>query len=501
MAQNDFLKSEKITISSNAGERRLVDPPVPGNMSAEEYQRLYNRFHYCQYFDVVDLRNRAVASLDKASIVVEKPGLFYRWQLSENIGFFDTILFTEAGRFSLLSIYKQLREKSQEFQKLSHHHGNQVSKVFFDNFKVDYSQPLENWFRTYFYSTFNHVIPFPAASMEEVEKTDVWKAISADAHTVMSGGRLDFKVKLAKEENVYENYILLQERYLPIVVAPTGHYHLYAPTKDLNFKRLEKLPSYSSVDTSIFWNAFFNAHNNLRVSYPNFQKAASASPICLVCFDVQTNTLVLSPDLIHEFHELVLKDFDKFFSGTLSTQLQKLKELIQTLKPANEFREIINKYFESRGFSSFKVTATYPADFIGFTTRAPFKAKDAVHHNQPTEDLGYYLNISYKDKPYLGPNFSKLPGYVFVRPDYSLVHSSWCQHVTRWSQDKDGVTDQEYKVWNILDWLTGPYAEKVDAKIDEAPFVFMGRLNKSKEKAKVLAQMRDNLARLAAETT
>jgi hypothetical protein len=105
----------------------------------------------------------------------------------------------------------------------------------------------------------------------------------------------------------------------------------------------------------------------------------------------------------------------------------------------------------------------------------------------------YMVTLAHKGQNMIGIN-STYSGYVAVADDdnFTMVQSAWCQRTTSWSKNIADVVDQRYNHWGIVEWFTGPFAERRQIHLDEAPLVFSG--NKHLDRAAKMQAIKDHFA-------
>jgi hypothetical protein len=152
-----------------------------------------------------------------------------------------------------------------------------------------------------------------------------------------------------------------------------------------------------------------------------------------------------------------------------------------------EYNAKLNAFFVEKGFPSFKCPYSYhiAKDIKWVETRVDTRQGTQRHEMVP----GYIISIQYQDKKIVGWNGSET-GFITCSDDdkMTVLETAWCQRVVGWSYT--AVTDQKYMSWALTDWLIGPFAEKIGMSFAEAPMIFAGKKQVSREtKASILAKL------------
>ena len=161
---------------------------------------------------------------------------------------------------------------------------------------------------------------------------------------------------------------------------------------------------------------------------------------------------------------------------------------IAELTSGDAFLERFNAYLKEKGLTSFSGVEAIPGEQYGKTYIFNWESDLGEYVN--TRDMGYYVIVKYNKSIVIGPR--KRCGFLFVKEEEGqirLVHSSWCQHISAWSE----MTDQGYAHWEISDWLSGPFAERAKLSVKEMPAVFMGNKIKKSVKVDALTALRGRL--------
>jgi hypothetical protein len=396
--------------------------------------------------------NQAEVTVDKMSLVVTKPGFYYRSHLSKRTErTWDTLVFTKPGRYSLMSLYKHVADLGW-----GQFYGGAITHPEITALGGNGDIAARSFLLT--------TIPAIEKSRAEFGETEYGKELLEKLKIMI------YNLNKIEEVELPEG-ILTIDGYVPLIST-------YKYDNDTD-KRTDKC--YAIIDGKFkkytpfkikkdhAWYLYNIFNNSLNRDYPNF--GDHATPLTVAFY--ADGQIVYSEELMDKLYEYFDENKDLFKTRVKSLKL--IKDYFSQPKPS-VFKEKFNRYMEDRKLGGFKANEVISGVMVGFWTKHDF---DEGHHQHVyTTDIGYYVNVSYNEEKILGPG-AKYGGWLFVTEDgdrIRLVHSAWCQHISAWSAYSASVTDQKYSVWCIADWLSGPWAERFKLEIKEAPAVFMGNV-------------------------
>lgn len=191
---------------------------------------------------------------------------------------------------------------------------------------------------------------------------------------------------------------------------------------------------------------------------------------------------------------------DKLFehlktNNLMEVVLSELKKIGVTKELENDIHSIryvedaMNNDFIKKGYQNFKVEITGRNMYVFSYTPAKYGNERVV--DVPIKEIGYEIIVTYKNKKILGAGSNEGGWVVASLKDGTpkMVHSAWCQRANRWGKES-GFVDQKYNHWDLVEWITSPYAEKIDLKIEEFPILYKGNTDYSKNaRAALLKQL------------
>ncbi len=441
----------------------------------------------------------AKASAVALSIEVLTPGLYKLDNLYEHsIGLFDTVLFLEPGTYSLTSIYKTAKESGEKFSNF---------RVFIPNEDFEKALTSVKLLNALKYSAFSRVLPVGVETLEEVHAHPVWKNIFQKIQT--EAGLLKEEVKEEVIENWADDLLKLNDRFIPVVAnfrSSGGYHHLPEFSRHEMFwinKENKPVDAFAHpfeggkhLNKSTYRSHLFGHLHQMIIQWcANGRGTHGATQTGFFAFhyDTVTHDFVLSQELEHQTHYLIKENLDNFKNCLGFPEAAAL----YAGRSGFEFRDALNAQFAERGFSKLKVTFAYPTVHKPYLQVRHYQNENGMReHIDEDWTQGFWIQVSYNGHPILG-NKSRQSGCVSVQDDgrMSLIESSWCQRVSKWSKHTAQVIDQHNKHWQIADWLVGPFAEQFGLHIDEAPFVYMGNhaKNTKQRKAEILEKLRQGL--------
>lgn len=415
------------------------------------------------------------------SIEVTTPGFYLLPNLKrKSEGRFTHIYFSETGVFSLVSLYKHMRENGDNFPD------GPLTKSILKKIDGKVEQ---------FKNNFSSILPYPITNLDDLNKDKVWKKISK---TIVAGILNDGEVIEEEESNEvsFEGIFLLYDRYIPFFVTAADGIYIVGedgtpklttgipglPTENKNSAHALVAAKLKTLLHS--HNAGYDYDNTLSLqgwSYGTF------------AYDTREHKLIWSPEIDDAICQQVKKNIDTYNKDIKG--FKAIRKLVENLPSAGAVVNATNRCLRDNGYPSFSVEFVAPVDFQQFYAYYDWEKR----REKSVQDniLSFYACINYKDKPFIGPN-GRHGGHVVILPNEDMskvrmVQSAWCQRVSSWSKNVEGKIDQRNNIWELGDWLGGPFAEKVGLILEEAPLVFFG--NKARDKKQdVLAKMQERLA-------
>ncbi len=421
--------------------------------------------------DEIRTQNLAQVKKVKQSLDVATPGFYLLPGLAKKTeGKFTHVFFAEPGKFSLVSIYKDVRAGLDTFKD-----GLLTGRL---RKKLDEKQLGS------FGNTFGLVFPLFTKNRTALErKTPSWKPIEK----VILAAIRDGKIPEKEEEVVDGDIFVIFDRFIPMLYDGVKAVTFLSPSK-VDAKGL--IPGLAKNKDE----AKSSAYCNEKVSelLRNMDNSGHTD-LLPFAYDPVKKQLVYSLEIGDVIHNWV-KDNAKKLKGDVSAGCIKLAKKVPSPKA---FFDAMNENLRRNGAPSFTAVKGVPGKFDASYSKHNFKNGGNDYGN--ASEYGYSVSVSFNDKPEIGQN-GRRAGSITVRTneelnEFILIMSSWCQRVTSWSKNVDGVVDQHYNIWPIADWLSGPYAEREGLEQKEVPLVFCG--NKARtSKRDVLADLRNRLANL-----
>ncbi len=393
----------------------------------------------------------AKAKRDKLSIVVETPGLYSLESLEEKSGgLFKNVFFAFAGKFSVVKINTMIEDERADAELIADVSETETVKKIIKELKI---------------------LPVGLSIKKFVEDPSM-KKIFQDLEKTLADKGVDLGKKVAKNsiEEIFKDSFKLDGKIVPIVKS--GLSYLLVDKDGATSDLFETIKVDNKNSSAYYLHGLLNGKFIDEVSF--------------IGLDVGSSSLIWAPEV------------DEWIYATAKSDNNGFKEKMKLLKKVGmstgEFIKKVNQYLgESKFASGFTVTSANP-----MMVQITYQEHDWVggagkNHNKSKP--GFNINVSYKGAPLIGTNGSQ-GGHAYARPNdkggFTLMQSSWCQRITSWSKNIAGVVDQLYDVWDLADWLSGPFAEKCDLKIIEAPIVFFGAKTKN-SKESVLEKMKQKL--------
>jgi len=457
------------------------------------------------------------ASREGMSIVVDEPGIYeLPSMIKKSAKNFRYVFFPEAGKFSLVRIYKYMRGTGQKF----------IGKgIYMDRLpkllscpKIDQENAHvttdNSELATIMQSEFKKVMPYGVETEAEIKKSAAFKAIQKEIKNfdfielpkrAVKKGRKVLEAAPEKADDKYAKYTVLHNRYIPVIVqaysVTSGDwgsqknyiYYLGANRKLVSATKFV-LPAIKGSDqlaVNLFIHLESHSHSMFAVGRPSFMKdnhtGSYEAVLHILAYDIETGAFVRSDQLAEEAHTLMqarLVENKKAYNAHTRELLSK--------EAGPVFKRKINDYLAARGFPGFKIT-----EAVGIRFKDSAQIHDWVKdkNSYGVGKMGTHFNIaiSYHGSNIVGVRGSQR-GYVVVFEDEDgnmrMQQSAWCQRVSKWTK-ATGRVDQKNGDWLLEDWLAGPFAERCNLQITEAPIVFFGNKSKKKDrKAAVLNKMR-----------
>lgn len=410
--------------------------------------RIFKNYENFGDYEDIFKNNLAKASYDALSIVVEKPGFFKHPKLLEKTDYnLKRIFFAEPGRYSLVSIYKQGREYN--FSK----------SIFSEDFKGEINR---NSFSA-LVDAFSGTLP-----IGDLTSSKAWRKFEKQI-IEFSNSRCDN----------FDNVFKLLDRYIPLIFIRNEE--LVTVNKDGSPENT------GNLIPGMHYNNEHHAREMVirKVADFKYRTSSSGNNVFIFAYDIIDERLVYSSDLASIIYDVIKDNVDKYI------EFDSLYKIVSTLPSPASFIKELNLNFIKMGAFGFTATAAFPGECTMSYVSHNYETEEGV---SVQEDIaGYKVDISYNGNPQVGSGGG---GWVWVRVNedfskFTLIQSSWCQRVSSWSKNKDEVVDQHYNIWDIADWLSGPYAEMM--KLNVEALVFKGN-RVSTRKSDVLDNLRAKLA-------
>lgn len=452
----------------------LGSPDYSGSRAATEHNRRRRNKEFAWEFFKVEREFQGDYIRDGQSVEVNTPGFVYDprfYEISNQR--YDTVFFFEVGRYSLRSIYNQLRRT--DF--------NLPNGIFGTQELMNALRGNEHFARIMHrfqeYSSLARAIPIRGASIDELMEDPLWKK--------NYDGILNFIKGNLPEEGVgsipkaLNEIIAIEDRYYPLFIASPyrNPRAVYGISKDMKFREINEL---SGMQAEYIMPIYSN--------YRNFVTYKEDTELRIAFYDLERGRVILSEALIEKTMRLYRENLEAL--TPLPADIENGRKILELMLPS-EFKEKINLYLKQRGLENFSVDVVIPSNHKG--AHNVFNWNTGYTKEVITSDLGYYCRVFYKDKLIIGGNASTGCEFLFVCEEgdrIRLVHSSWCQHISAWSQRSNYTgTDQLFSNWEISDWLSGPFAERAEIFVEEIPTIFFGNkaVDKPEKKRQILQEM------------
>ena len=449
----------------------------------------------------------AVARKEQMSVVVETPGVFVYDNMQKNTDF-RAILFTKPGKFSLLKIYKAFREgvaEGKDWANLGLATGS-MSDVADNISAKEYKKNSYD-----FMSALKGIMPFHDGTIEyNFENDKVWNELCAGLDIKLESNVVNKKEepKAAANDFAYEDhYMLINDRYVPVLI-PSYNADRWNEAPQIYYLDKDGYPKYYSKEVfpgakvseaSMQNNLSANLKSNLMMVHsPSYNqedyRGWYLGSLDILAFDIKTNTFIRSNDFFNIMWPILRGLKDKLLN------MKDFYGQLLDIDSPSVFLEELNAYFAKKGFA-FEATCAVPTWFHPAAETHDWTKGDHKYH-EGDECAVYNVSVTYKKEILVGAKSERTGrGGWFVlekdeNGDFIMVQSVWCQRVSKWTK-KTGTIDQKNKDWLVEDWLAGPYAEKWDLNVNEAPIIFCGNKmsKKATTKAAILNKLKANIAK------
>lgn len=383
---------------------------------------------------------RGVANKVKMSLVVDKPGIYNLEPIKKQTdGRFTSVYFPNPGKYSFVSIYKAARNAAEGIMLID----DEILAALGGNIPDSYSKAFKNVF-----------------VMGELVG-DSWNQMKDQIRLVIEGVEIDEPE--AEEERVsFEGVFMVNDRFIPCFRS--GGYDYIITGEDGSNKQLTSIPGLPSDDETRSKNYLKPIIDKSFVAYQNDPYGGSF--LAPFAYDTETHSVVTGIEITDAVWHLIKNNKGKFRAAVY-------KNVEQKLSPG-EMAEAIRTDFARNGAASFTITEFYPT--VTETSWTAYNPGDdeVTRVRHPC----YLMAVAFEGKPLIGNNGNQ-GGQIYVRFSEDdnrprLVWSSWCQRVSSWSKNVRGITDQKYDIWPLADWLSGPFAERCNLVMKEAPLLFCG---------------------------
>jgi hypothetical protein len=466
-----FNKSSYDYYVSNAGS----------NNGGGDYQDLYS---------IACRVPRAVVKLTGKTYIVESPGVYTSQNLNKKLGYqFSGIEFLEAGRYSSQALTKMVKE-AVEYKRqnglMPNTHGGLVRAVagWREAYVEERHAQLITGTTYPLYYIYSYTANYLPVRLTEGSALPQYRKDISD--------ELDKIYGLAVKPNVEEPVedpgpYLIGERYIPFIrFVGTNHRPLIlAPDVNFNMRYQNQMPGMKP--SSFLENDVVECHPAIR----SFDE--SSNQVIMFFYDTQEKNFVFDMYLDHimtmKIRELGIswfrenikpKNFDKPEGGTV------WEDAFFNQITGYEYAEKLTKYFAWRGFAS--VTCPYAYHIAKDIQWKEVNATTREYTQMRRQEAGFYISVNHKNNPFIGWD-GEHSGFITCKDDekMTVMETAWCQRVSGWSYAA-GLIDQKYLSWELVDWLVGPFAERVGAKFAESPMVFEGKKSVTKETKKSILQ-------------
>jgi len=416
--------------------------------------------------------NAAEVEIVGQSFIVAKPGFYKSINLKDRFKTFDTIFFTEAGTYSFVSVYDNIRSNGDAF-----------SQGIFG--PVD-SLVRNNTFNVYRVSSLNSCIPGRETSPDSLLENDFAQELLGTLIRLINVDPTDKPLLIHGKHKIYICSADRRNR-------AQSFKKIYILRGDLSSERSSFGGTYEYYGRNIprLRRLFLSdSQYGMQRFFPNFGKSTTGE------FSVffgnikkkKASYFYMNSVIYNAVIEFLIENKDQILEGINSKKIKKGMNNIAELTSGDAFLERFNAYLKEKGLTSFSGVEAIPGEQYGKTYIFNWESDLGEYVN--TRDMGYYVIVKYNKSIVIGPR--KRCGFLFVKEEEGqirLVHSSWCQHISAWSE----MTDQGYAHWEISDWLSGPFAERAKLNVKEMPAVFMGNKIKKSVKVDALTALRGRL--------
>lgn len=423
--------------------------------------------------DQIIQANLAQAARVKMSLQVDAPGFFLLPNLAKKTeSNFTHVFFPEPGKFSLVSIYKSIRDNADDFKE-----GVTTGRL---------RRKLDDKQNAFFLETFGKVFPFGIKNRTQLErKCPAWKPIEKSIVAAIRKG----VVPDAEKEKPREDGEIFKvfDRYIPILWDGRKAHVFLAENKIDSRGIIPGLEANKAPEKSGSYTVG-RAQSLAEKLEHNF--TVNLLPMG---YDPVKKLLVYSHDIAGVIHDWLVENA-KDFKGKVSDTALTIAKNVPNPK---RFFDALNENLRKNGAPAFSAVMGVPGRYEA--TYSKYNFKNGGGKYEYAKEYGYSVNVSFKGKPEIGVG-GRRAGSVTVRTnedltEFILIQSAWCQRVSSWSKNQLGVVDQHYNIWPFADWLSGPYAERENLVQEEVPLVFCG--NKARtSKRDVLKDLRNRLANL-----
>ena len=498
-----------VIASVSATKNDLKNGNGYGYHYSSNHWRTYQWYLQCYGYDIPDgissiwKSYAGDISREKLSLVVKTPGIHKIPSLNKKSdGKFSYVFFPEAGKFSIVRIYKYLKSDDG----IAHiDHGLCRGKLEeaiiaqpsnLTNINTDNSELVR-----ILKAELKLVLPY-MLDEKELVKNKTFKAI------IRKVKKADFikkkvinKKKAEIIEGDYSKYTVFQDQYIPIILTAHAHQaysengnHMHYMGSDGSFISADDfyLPNIEGDRSKAaqLYNKL-SSSNVLHLGSPSYVDTSYFGYynhlVDIIAYDIKNKTLIRSHQIARDAYP-ILKKYVSENPGKFEFEFVKLV----AQKSGEDFLEEANNYLKARGFGGFKVEF---ANAMHFHDSAQVQDWTNDSNEFGVGEWGYHYNvvISYNGKMVIGPS-GRNGGWVVIGKDEDgnirMIQSSWCQRVAKWTK-ATGNVDQKNADWLIEDWLAGPFAERFDIEIKEAPIVYFGnKFRKKDRKAAILQKMR-----------
>lgn len=416
-------------------------------------------------FDFLHDKHVATVNKDKMSLVVTNPGFYSMESLSSAQHRFKDVFFAENGKYSFVKIHKMAREATRNMMLMD----DEVRAVLVGKLSDNYNQAFDS--------------TLLVGELRGDKWNDLKNSIHAVAAEFLAGvKKKDVEIKDKEIEGVY----LLDNRYIPMISFNSVLYTLEGDNGKHSINTGIPILKTNNPEAS---SKLISSLAAQMIEFSNIDSYEIGKNVAIpFAYDTKAHAICINLDIVDAIYGIVNRNINSFKADIKSV-------FGQSMAPAELIREC-SLDFAKNGAGEFNVTKILPK--IVQATWSEWKKRDDVS-NKVTH-AGYSAEISLKNKIIIGRG-AKYSGFVDVRMNNELgrpwlIHSAWCQRVTAWSKNQLGVVDQKYDIWPLGDWLSGPFAEKNEITLKEAPLMFAGNIASDNRKDAIKA-LRNRLNKIA----